>query len=83
MRLEVRKPSVFALHTSHLSPLTSGPRTWAQRVGTMNRPSALDLKSPLERGVDGSIVDGVCARPAKARMFSGRKRPTGEEVRAP
>ncbi|PVD16170.1 hypothetical protein V512_004380 [Mesotoga sp. Brook.08.105.5.1] len=26
---------------------------------------------------------GVCARPAKARMFSGRKRPTGEEVRAP
>ena len=52
-------------------------------VSTMNRSFALDLKSPLERGVDGSIVDGVCARPAKARMFSGRKRPTGEEVRAP
>ncbi|KUK78054.1 MAG: hypothetical protein XD94_1855 [Mesotoga prima] len=50
MRLKVRKPSVFALHTSHLSPLTSGPRTWAQRVGTKNRSSALDLKSPLERG---------------------------------
>jgi hypothetical protein len=27
----------------------------------MNQSSALDLKSPLERGVDGFIVDGVCA----------------------
>ena len=40
-----------------------------------------DLRSSLEGGEPRS--GGGCARPAKARMFSGRKRPTGEEVRAP
>jgi len=40
-----------------------------------------DLRSSLEGG--GPQSGGGCARPAKARMFSGRKRPTGEEVRVP
>ena len=34
-------------------------------------------KSPLERG--GTACGGVCARPAKARMFSGEKGPPGKK----